>query len=108
MTSVSKDVYIDKLEDIVYEYNNTYHRTIKIKPVDIKLNTYIEFGVENNDKNPKFKVCDHAKTSAHAKFFAKGDSPNWIEFFLIKKVSNTVPWTYVIEGLYGKEIFGMY
>ena len=41
-------------------------------------------------------------------FFAKGDSPNWIEVFLIKKVSNTVPWTYVIEGLHGKEIFGMY
>ena len=108
MSSVSKDVYIDKLEDIVYEYNNTYHRTIKIKPVDIKLNIYIEFGVENNDKNPKFKVCDHAKTSAHTKIFAKDYSPNWTEVLFIKKVSNTVPWTYVIEGLHEKEIFGMY
>ena len=71
MTLVSRDVYIDKLEDIVYEYNSTYHRTTKIKPVDIKLNTYIEFGVENNDKNPNFKVYDHAKTSAHTKFFCK-------------------------------------
>ena len=62
-----------------------YHRTIKIKPVDIELNKYIEFGVENNDKNPKFKVYYHAKTSAHTIVFAKGDSPNWIEVFLIKK-----------------------
>ena len=43
MTSVSKNVYIDKLDDIVGEYNNTYHRTIKMKPVDVKDNTYIDF-----------------------------------------------------------------
>ena len=43
MTSISKNVYIDKLDDIVDEYNNTYHRSIKMKPVDIKDNTYIDF-----------------------------------------------------------------
>ena len=43
MTSVSKNVYINKLDDIVGEYNNTYHRTIKMKPVDVKNNTYIDF-----------------------------------------------------------------
>ena len=42
MTSISKNVYIDKLDDIVNEYNNTYHRTTKMKPVDIKDNTYID------------------------------------------------------------------
>ena len=58
MTSISKNVYIDKLDDIVNEYNNTYHRTIKMKPVDVKDNTYIDFKKEVNDKNPKFKVGD--------------------------------------------------
>ena len=58
MTSMSKNVYIDKLDDIVNEYNNTYHRTIKIKPVDVDDNTYIDFEKEANDKDPKFKVGD--------------------------------------------------
>ena len=48
-------MYIDKLDDIVNEYNNTYHRTIKMKPVDAKDNTYTNFGKEVNDKDPKFK-----------------------------------------------------
>ena len=59
MTSVSKNVCIKKLDDIVNEYNNTYHRTIKMKPVDVKDNTYIDFKKEVNDKDPKFKVGDH-------------------------------------------------
>ena len=54
MTSVSKNVYIDKLDDIVNEYNNTYHRTIKMKPVDVKDNTYIDFKKEVNDRDLKF------------------------------------------------------
>ena len=52
MTSVSKNVYIDKLDDIVSAYNNTYHRTIKVKTVDVKDNTYIDFKKEINDKDP--------------------------------------------------------
>ena len=59
MTSILKNVYIDKLDDIAYEYNNTYHKTIKMKPIDVKDNTYIYFGKEVNDKDPKFKVGDH-------------------------------------------------
>ena len=59
MTSVSQNVYTDKLDDIVDEYNNTYHRTIKMKSVDIKDNTYIDFKKENSDKDPKFKVGYH-------------------------------------------------
>ena len=59
MTSVSKNVYINKLGDVVGEYNNTYHRTIKMKPIDVKNNTYIDFKKEVNDKYPKFKVGDH-------------------------------------------------
>ena len=92
MTSVSKNVDIDKLDDIVNEYNNTYHRTIKMKPVDVKDNAYIDFGKEVNDKDPKFKVGDHVRISKYKNIFAKGYTPNWSEeFFVIKEVKNTVP-----------------
>ena len=63
MTAVSRNVYIDKLSDIVNEYNNICHRTIKMKPVDVKDNTYIDFDKEINDKDPKFKVGDHIRIS---------------------------------------------
>ena len=56
MNSISKNVYIDKLDDLVNEYNNTYHRAIKMKPIDGKDNTYINTDKEVNDKDPKFKV----------------------------------------------------
>ena len=76
MTSVSKNVYIDKLDEIVGEYNNTYHRTIKMKPVDIKDNAYIDFKKEFNDKDPKFKVGDYVRISKYKNIFAKGYTPN--------------------------------
>ena len=63
MTSISKNVYIDKLDDIVHEHNNTYHRTIKMKPIDVKHNTYINTDKEVHNKNPKFKVSDHVRIS---------------------------------------------
>ena len=86
MTSISKNVYIDKLDDIVNEYNNTY-RTIKMKPVDVKDNTYIDFKKEVNDKDPKFKVSDHIRISKYKNIFAKGYTPNWSEeVSVIKKV----------------------
>ena len=93
MTSISKNVYIDELDDIVNEYN-TYHRTIKVKPVEVKDNTYIDFKKEVSDKDPKFKVGDHVRISKYKNIFAKGYTPNWSEeVFVIKKVKNTVPWT---------------
>ena len=105
MISVSKNVYIDKLDDIVDEYNNTYHRTIKMKPVDVKDNTYIDFKKEVNDKDPKFKVGDHVRISKYKNIFAKGYAPNWSEeVFVVSKIKNTVPWTYVINDLTGEEI----
>ena len=69
ITSVSKNVYIDKLDDIVECNNNTYHRTVKVKPVDVKDNTYIDFNKEINDKNPKFKVGDNVKISKYKNIF---------------------------------------
>ena len=104
MTSISKNEYIDKLYDIVDEYNNTYHRSIKMKPLDIKDNTYIDFEKEVNDKDPKFKVGDHVRISKYKNIFAKGYMPNWSEeVFIIIKIKNTVPWTYVINGLNGEK-----
>ena len=85
MTSVSKNVYIDKLDDIVNEYNNTYHRTIKMKPVDVKDNAYIEFSKKFNEKDSKFKVGDLIRISKYKNIFAKGYTPNWSEeVFVIK------------------------
>ena len=107
MTSVSKNVYIHKLNDIVNEYDNTYHTTIKMKPNDVKDNTYIDFKKEGNDKNPNFKVSDYVRISKYKNIFAEGYTPNWSEeFFMIKKVKSTVPWTYVISDLNGEEITG--
>ena len=109
MTSISKNVYIDKLDDIVNEYNNTYHRTIKMKPVDVKDNTYIDFKKEVNDKDPKFKVGDHVRISKCKNIFAKGYTPNWSEeVFVIKNVNNAVPWIYIINDLDRKEIIGTF
>ena len=109
MTSISKNVYIDKLDDIVDEYNNTYHTTIKMKPIDLKDNTYINTSKEINNKDPKFKVGDHVRISKYKNIFAKGYMPNWSEeVFVIKKVKNTIPWTYVINDLNGEEIIGTF
>ena len=71
MTSISKNVYIDKLDEIVNKYNHTYHRTIKMKPFDVKDNTYINFGEEVNDKDPKFQVGDHIRISKYKTFLLK-------------------------------------
>ena len=69
MTSISKNVYIDKLDDTINEYINTYHRTIKIKHIEVKDNTYIDSIKEANDKDPTFKVGDHVRISKHKKHF---------------------------------------
>ena len=76
MTSISKNVYIDKLDDIVHRYNNEKHRTIKMKPIDVKDNTYIDFSKEVNENDPKFKVCDHVGISKYKNIFAKGYTQN--------------------------------
>ena len=90
MTSISKNMYIDKLNDIVIEYNNTHHRTIKMKPVDVENNAYINSSKDVNDKNPKFQVGDHVKISKYKNIFTKGYTPNWSEeIFVIKEVRST-------------------
>ena len=77
----------DELDDIVNKYNNTYHSTIKVKPVDVKSKTYIDSSKEINNNDPKFKIGDIVRISKYKNIFAKGYTPNWSEeIFVIKKV----------------------
>ena len=109
MTAISKNVYIDKLDDIVKEYNNKYHTSIKMKPVDVMDNTYIDFKKEINNKDPKVNVGDHVRISKYKNIFAKEHMPNWSEeIFVIKKIKNMVPWTYIISDLNGEDIIGTF
>ena len=72
MTSISKNVYIDILDDILNKYNNTYHRTIEMKLDHLKSSTYIESSKKINDKGPKFKIGDIVRISKYENIFAKG------------------------------------
>ena len=86
MKANSKNVYFDVLDNIVDEYNNAYHKTIKMKPIDFKNDFFAEYNRESNEKDPKFKVGDHARISKYKNIFAKGYAPNWNEeIFVVKK-----------------------
>ena len=101
MTAISKNVYFDVLDDIVDEYNNTYYRTIKMKPI-------VSFE-ESNERDPKFKIGNHVSFSKYKNVFAEKYTLNWSkEIFIISKIKNTVPWTYAISDLNGEEIFGKF
>ena len=83
----------------------TVHRTIKMKPMDVKDNTYFDSKKEVSDKDPKFKVGDHLRISKYKNIFAEGYTPNWSEEnFVVSKIENVVPWTYVINDLNGKKL----
>ena len=103
VTAISKNVYFDVLNDVVKKHNNTVHRTIKMKPNDI------DSRQEVNANAPKFKVGDNVRISKYKNIFAKGYTPNWSEkISVIKKVKNTVSWTYFINDLNGAEIFEIF
>ena len=85
MTSISKNVYIDKLDDIVSDYNNTYHRTIKMKPIDVKDNKYIESIKEVNDKDPKFKLVIMLEYQNTKTYLLKATSQIGLKKFLLLK-----------------------
>ena len=86
MTTISKNVYFDVLDDIVNKYNNTYHKTIKMEPADVADDSFAKYNEESNEKDPKFKVGDHVKISKFKNVFAKGYTPNWSEeTFVVKK-----------------------
>ena len=110
MTTVGKNVYFDVLEDIIDKYSNIYHSSIKMKPKDVTDDSFAEYSEEFseivfNEKGHKFKVGDHVKISKYKNISAKDYTPNWSEeIFVVKKIKNTVPWTYVISDLGGEEI----
>ena len=109
MTAISINIYFNVLDDIVNKYNNTVHRTIKMKPIDVTSNSFAEYNENSNKKNPKFKVGDHVRMSKYKNIFAKGYAPNWSEeIFIVSKIKNTVPWTYAINDLNGEEITGSF
>ena len=120
MIVVSKNIYFDTLDDIVNKCNNTVHKTIKMKPIDIAGDYYFKSNgtrfnetafnkdsmkLHSNKKNPKFKVGDHVRISKYKNIFAKAYTSNWSEeVFFINTIKNTVSWSYVINDLNGEEI----
>ena len=99
--------YVDVLDAIVDKYNNTFHRTIKMKPLDVKSDSYLQCNLDSNEKDPKLKIGDCLRKSKYKNIFAEGYTPNWSEGdFVISKVKNTAPWTYVTSDLKGEEIIG--
>ena len=109
MTAVSKNVYFNVLNDIVKNYNNTYHKSIKMKPIDIKSDSYPAYSVDSDEKHPKFKIGNNVRISKYINIFSKGYAPNLSEeVFVVKKIKNKVPWTYVISDLNSKEMVGTF
>ena len=109
MTAISKNVYFDVLNDIVNKYNNTVHKTIKMKPIDVTNNSYAEYIENSNKKDSKFKVDDRVRISKYKNIFAKGYALNWSEeVFIVNKIKDTVPWTYIVSDLNGKKIIGSF
>ena len=105
-TQISKNVSVHELDHIVHKYNNTYYRTIKMKPVDVKQSKYIDSSKKINEEVPKHKVGEFVRTSKYKNISAKRYVSNWSEAgFVIKKVNNTVPWTYIISNLKDEETF---
>ena len=97
-------MHIDKLDDIVNKYYNIYHNTIKMKPVDVKSSTHIDFDRMNYKKHPKLTVSENVRTLKFI-IFVNVYVPNWSEeAFVIKKVKNTVPWANVISDLNSEKI----
>ena len=79
MAAISKNVYFDVIDDIVNKHNNTVHRTIKMKPIDVTSDSYAEYNKDSNKKYPKFKAGYRVRISEYKNIFAKGYTQNWSE-----------------------------
>ena len=109
MTAVSKNVYFDVLDDVVNKCNNTVHRTIKMKSIDVASNSYAACSEDSNEKEPTFRVGDRVRVSKYKNIFAKGYTQNCSEeVFVVSKIKNTVPWTYVISDLNGEPLLELF
>ena len=109
MTATGKNVYYDFLDDVVNEYNNTKHNTIKMKPKDVKSDNKRVYIDEHNEKDSRFKIGDRVRTSNFKNIFAKGYTSNWSrEIFIVNKINDTAPYTYNIKDLNDEEIIGSF
>ena len=100
MRAISKNFYFDMLDNIVNKYNNTIHRTITMKPIDVTDDSYVEYNENSIKKDPKFKVGDHVRISKYKNIFAKGYTQNWSEeVFVVSKIKHAILWTYMISDL---------
>ena len=109
MTATGKKVYYDVLDDVVNEYNNTKHNTIKMKPKDVKNDNKREYIDEDNEKSARYNVGDRVRISKFKNIFAKGYTPNWSrEIFIVDNINDTVPYTYNLKDLNGEEIIGSF
>ena len=109
MTDINKNVYYDVLDDVVNEYNNTKHNTIKIKPKEVKNNNNKVYIDEYNKKSARYIVGDRVRISKFKNIFAKGYTPNWSrEIFIINKINDTVAYTYNLKDLSDEEIIGSF
>ena len=108
MTMNSKHLYIDRLNDKADKYNNTYHRSIKMKPIDVKTNTHIDFDFENNDEDHKFEVGNHMRISRYKHIFTKVYTPNWPEEALLLKKSRILYCGCMLLVTNGEEIVGIF
>ena len=76
-----------------------------MKPIDVTDDSFAEYSEDFHKKDPKFKVRDHVRISKYRNIFAKGYAPNWAEkVFVVSKIKNTIPWTYVVSDLNGAEL----
>ena len=108
-TATGKNVYYDVLDDVVNEYNNTKHNTVKMKPKDVKDGNKRAYIDEHNEKDSRFKVGDIVTISKFKNIFAKGYTPNWsTEIFIVNKINDTVPYTYNLKDLNEEEIIGSF
>ena len=109
MKATGKNVYYDVLDDVVNEYNNTKHSTIKMKPINVKIENKRVYIEEHNKKDSRFKVGDRVRISKFKNIFAKGYTPNWSKkIFIVDKINDTVPYTYNLKDLNGEEIIGTF
>ena len=109
MTAISKNVDFDVLDNIVDKYNNTVHRTNKMKSIDVMDDSYAEYNEDFNKEDSKYKFGDHVRIPKCKNILAKGYTPNWSEeVSVVSKINDTVPRTSVINDSNGEEITGSF
>ena len=109
MAAVSKNAQFHVLDDIVNKYNNTVHRTKKMKPIDVTSDSCTEYNKDSNQKDPKLKIGDSVRISKYKNIFAKEYNQNWSEeVFIINKIKDTVPWTHATCDFNGEPITGTF